>query len=93
MNNTIENIDSLAYAMSDEELMALSNTIFQNKIKGQNLSKMSSQERLSLIEYSKKIPLTKKAINTFIKLGFYTKDELEKENKRLYTERKWEQYL
>lgn len=88
MNNTIENIDSLAYAMSDEDLMAPSNTIFQNKIKGKNLFKMSSQERLLLIEYSKTIPLTKKAINTFIKLGFYTKYELEEENKRLYAERK-----
>ncbi len=93
MSNLEKNINNSAYEMTDDELFALSAFLFEKCTKDKDLSKMTSEERLSLIDFYDTLPMTTKAMDTMIRLGFDTKERLEEENRKLYKARGWEKYL
>lgn len=96
MNNTAENLDHLTYQMTDEEISLLSYEIFSKNKQKYNISlsdDMTDEEFKLLTSYLDVLPLSQNVINSMDKLGIYTREELEEENRKRYAERKWEQYI
>lgn len=96
MNNTAENLDHLTYQMTDEEISLLSYEIFSKNKQKYNISlsdDMTDEEFNLLTSYLDVLPLSQNVINSMDKLGLYTREELEEENRKRYAERKWEQYI
>lgn len=96
MNNTAENLDHLTYQMTDEEISLLSYKIFSKNKEKYNISlsdNMTDEEFSLLTNYLDVLPLSQNVINSMDKLGLYTREELEEENRKRYAERKWEQYI
>lgn len=96
MNNTAENLDHLMYQMTDEEIIVLRETVFENNKKRYgiiNREDVSDEVYEEMSNCLLTIPKTRKLINSFVKIGIYSREELEEENRKLYEERKWEQYL
>lgn len=96
MNTTAENLDHLTYQMTDEEISLLSYEIFSKNKQKYNISlsdDMTDEEFNLLTSYLDVLPLSQNVINSMDKLGLYTKEELEEENRKRYAERKWEQYI
>ena len=93
MKNAVENLGISAYQMSDEELGNILDTIFFAKTENIDLGNLSDKMRAEITEFSRTIPLTKTAIDSLVGLRICDREELEKENRRLYAERGWEKYL
>lgn len=95
MSNLAEKTE-MNETMTDEEIKAISRKIFKEKTckyTEEEFENMKDEERLKLMEYMKYLPYTSTMINTFVKLNFATKEELEEENKKLIRERAWENAL
>ena len=45
------------------------------------------------IEFMNTVPFPKGLIDSLVRIGHYTREELEEKNRRLYAERGWEKYL
>lgn len=96
MNNTAENLDYLTYQMTDEEIIVLRETVFESNKRRYgiiNIEDVSDEVYEEMSNCLLTIPKTRKLINSFVKIGLYSREELEEENRKLYAERKWEQYL
>lgn len=96
MNNTAENLDYLTYQMTDEEIYELGDRVFESNKKRYgiiNIEDVSDEVYEEMSDCLLTIPKTRKLINSFVKIGLYSREELEEENRKLYAERKWEQYL
>lgn len=96
MNNTAENLDYLTYQMTDEEIYELGDRVFESNKKRYgiiNIEDVSDEVYEEMSNCLLTIPKTRKLINSFVKIGLYSREELEEENRKLYAERKWEQYL
>lgn len=96
MNNTAENLDNLTYQMTDEEIYELGDRVFESNKKRYgiiNREYVSDEVYEEMSNCLLTIPKTRKLINSFVKIGIYSREELEEENRKLYAERKWEQYL
>lgn len=96
MSNLAENLEDLTYQMSDSELIELGTKVFENNLEQHgitDLSKVSMEESEIISDCIQTLPYTRDEIDSLVKLGFYPREELEAENRRLYAERKWEQYL
>lgn len=96
MNNTAENLYYLTYQMTDEEIIVLRETVFESNKRRYgiiNIEDVSDEVYEEMSNCLLTIPKTRKLINSFVKIGLYSREELEEENRKLYAERKWEQYL
>lgn len=96
MNNTAENLDYLTYQMTDEEIYELGDRVFESNKKRYgiiNIEDVSDEVYEEMSDCLLTIPKTRKLINSFVKIGLYSREELEEENRKLYAEKKWEQYL
>ncbi len=96
MNNTVENLDQLTYQMTDEEIIKLRETVLESNKKRYgivNREDVSDEVYEEMSDCLLTIPKTRKLINSFVKIGLYSREELEEENRKLYAERKWEQYV
>lgn len=96
MNKVInDDLNSLTYAMSDEELFNLYDKILKSNIKKHgytNISEISNEEFERINEFDKVLPLSKKIINSLVKIG-YSREHLEQENRELYAKQEWKKYL
>ena len=96
MNTTAENLDHLTYQMTDEEIYELGNRVLESNKKRYgivNREDVSDEVYEEMSDCLLTVPKTRKLINSFVKIGLYSREELEEENRKLYAERKWEQYL
>lgn len=96
MNNTAENLYYLTYQMTDEEIIVLRETVFESNKRRYgiiNIEDVSDEVYEEMSNCLLTIPKTRKLINSFVKIGLYSREELEEENRKLCAERKWEQYL
>ncbi len=96
MSNLEKNIDNSAYEMTDDELFALSSLILNKNLEKYgvvDISKESIETVRAITCFTRTLPLTSTVINSLVKLGFYTREELEEENRVKYEKREWEQYL
>lgn len=96
MNNTVENLDQLTYQMTDEEIIKLRETVLESNKKRYgivNREDVSDEVYEEMSDCLLTIPKTRKLINSFVKIGLYSREELEETNRKLYAERKWEQYV
>lgn len=84
----IEDLDSLAYAMTDKEIAELNNRLLESVMK-----KNTGDMQLKLMESMNTVPFPKGLIDKLVRIGHYTREELEEKNRRLYAERGWEKYL
>lgn len=84
----IKDLDSLAYAMSDNEIKELNYRLLESVMK-KNTGDIHSE----LMESMNTVPFPKGLINKLVRIGHYTREELEEKNRRLYAERGWEKYL
>jgi hypothetical protein len=98
MNKTkiTEDLDSLTYAMSDEEIVSLNHNIMEsimvkNNIK--DISKVSFEKKMEIIEFMSTVPRARKLIDSLVKIGEGTREELEAENRERYAKQAWKQYL
>lgn len=98
MNKTkiTEDLDSLTYAMSDEEIVSLNHNIMEsimvkNNIK--DISKVSFEKKMEIIEFMSTVPRARKLIDSSVKIGEGTREELEAENRERYAKQAWKQYL
>lgn len=92
---TKEDLDSLTYAMSDEELFGLYDNLLKSNLKKNgyaNISEISNEEFERINEFDKVLPLSKKVINSLVNLG-YSREYLEFENRELYAKQEWKKYL
>lgn len=82
--------------INDEDMENLTDTIFNINFKKypiKDIRNITDEELDDVIGFLNDIPFTSAEINSFVRLGLYTKEELEKENKKLYETRQWEQYI
>lgn len=96
MNNTVENLDHLTYQMTDEEILKLADIVYENNKSRYGIidvENMTDEIFNKISDAILTVPLSKIEIDTLIKTGEYTREQLEEENRKLYAERKWEQYL
>lgn len=84
-----ENLDSLTYAMSDEEIAELNDRLLDSVMKKNNTEDLT----VEMAELMLLVPLPRKLINLLVKIGQATREELEEENRRLYAEKLWEKHL
>lgn len=84
----IEDLDSIAYAMSDNETKELNDRLLESVMK-----KNTGDMQLKLMESMNTVPFPKGLIDKLVRIGHYTREELEEKNRRLYAERGWEKYL
>lgn len=98
MNKTkiTEDLDCLTYAMSDEEICNL-NHIIMEKMMAKNhitdMSKVSFEKKMEIIEFLTTVPRARKLIDSLVKIGEGTREELEAENRERYAKQAWKQYL
>ncbi len=91
----IEDLDSITYAMSDEELFKLYDNLLKSNIKKHgyaNISEITNEEFERINEFDKVLPLSKKVINSLVHIG-YSREHLEQENRELYAKQEWKKYL
>ncbi len=96
MSNLEKNIDNSAYEMTDDELFALSSLILDKNLEKYgvvDIEKETEETVEAITCFMKTLPLTSTAINSLVKLGINTREELEEENRVKYEKREWEQYL
>lgn len=86
MNSKKENLGSLTYTMSDEEILEITKQIFRKKVINQNISEEEVDEILE------KIPLTQQEIDLYVTLGD-DRAALEEDNRKILAKRAWEKYL
>ncbi|WP_300720601.1 hypothetical protein [uncultured Brachyspira sp.] len=84
-----ENLDSLTYAMSDEEIVKLNNELLEFIMEKYHTEDVT----LEMVDFIDTVPYPRKLIDSLVKIGEGTREELEAENRRLYAERGWEKYL
>lgn len=96
MNNTAENLDHLTYQMTDEEIYKLADIVYENnkhKYGIIDVENMTDEIFHKISDAVLTVPLSKSEIDTLSKTGKHTREQLEEENRKLYAERKWEQYI
>lgn len=96
MNNTAENLDHLTYQMTDEEIYELADIVYENnkhKYGIIDVDNMSYEIFNKISDALLTVPLSRNEIDTLSKTVGYTREQLEEENRKLYAERKWEQYI
>lgn len=86
MNSKKENLGSLAYTMSDEEILEISHNIHVKYILDKDISEEERDRLISII------PMTTKEIDFFVACG-KSREELETENRKILAKRAWEKYL
>lgn len=86
MNSKKENLGSLAYTMSDEEILEISHNIHVKYILDKDISEEERDRLISII------PMTTKEIDFFVACG-KSREELEAENRKILAKRAWEKYL
>ena len=86
--NNVKILDNLAYAMTDEEIAELNNRLLDNVMK-----KNTIEANSEIIEFMNTVPFPKGLIDSLVRIGHYTREELEEKNRRLYAERGWEKYI
>lgn len=93
---TKEDLDSLTYAMSDEEICNLNHSIME-KMMAKNhitdMSKVSFEKKMEIIEFLTTVPRARKLIDLLVKIGEGTREELEAENRERYAKQEWKKYL
>lgn len=86
MNSKKEDLGSLTYTMSDEEILEISHNIHVKYILDKDISEEERDRLVSLI------PMTTKEIDFFVACG-KSREELEAENRKILAKRAWEKYL
>lgn len=84
-----ENLDSLTYAMSDEEIVKLNNELLEFIMEKYHTEDVT----LEMVDFIDTVPYPRKLIDSLVKIGEGTREELEAENRERYAKQAWKQYL